>query len=295
MMSRGETLTVSVHLTRQQIEASPDSREDEPCTRELEARLYDHYGWDRYWGDTYFGPDAIDPLSKPIHAETAAPRTAEMETEPGDSDPYLRGVAAVKGYHVHATDGDLGHVETILADDVNWDIRYLIIATRTWLPGKLRERVLSEVDALRKSLAVELRLQIAGAFGVYDRLRELSSRSDGPISARMVESKSRMPAPIIYSANAGKIGLLEGDAMGVVIVYMTLEGARDGADRLATTYRTPDDISPAVVMATAQVFLAACDHARGVLPRLRTGDASYDAQDEALIQKINAALAARRA
>ena len=60
----------------------------------------DHYGWDRYWGDTYFGPDAIDPLSKPIDAETAVPRTAEMETEPGDSDPYLRGVAAVKGYHV---------------------------------------------------------------------------------------------------------------------------------------------------------------------------------------------------
>ena len=32
---------------------------------------------------------------------------------------------------------NLGHVETILADDVNWDIRYLIIAARTWLPGKL--------------------------------------------------------------------------------------------------------------------------------------------------------------
>ena len=77
-----------------------------------------------------------------------------------------------------------------------------------------RERVSSEVDALRKSLAVELRLQIARAFGVYDGLRELSSTSDGPITSRMVESKSRMPAPIIYSANAGKIELLEGDVMG---------------------------------------------------------------------------------
>jgi hypothetical protein len=97
-----------------------------------------------------------------------------------------------------------------------------------------RMRVLSEVDALRKSLAVELRLQIARAFGVYDGLRELSSGSDGPISARMVESKSRMPAPIIYSANAGKIGLLEGDAMNVVIVNTLLESARDAATRLAT-------------------------------------------------------------
>ena len=157
-----------------------------------------------------------------------------------------------------------------------------------------RERVLSEVDALRKSLAVELRLQIARAFGVYEGLRGLGSKADEPITARMVESKSRMPAPIIYPANADKIGLLEGDAMDVVIVYTMLEGARDGAARLMT-FRTPDDLAPTVVLKTADVFLAACDHARGVLPRLRTGDASYDAQDEALIQKINAALAARRA
>ena len=148
------------------------------------------------------------------------------------------------------------------------------------------------MDALRKSLAVEVRLQINRAFRVYDGLRELSSTSDGPISARMVEGKSRMPAPIIYSANAGKIGLLEGDAMGVAIVYTTLEGARLRTDRLATTYNTPDDIGPDVVMETANVFLAACGRAQGVLPRLRTGDASYDAQDEALLQKIKAALAA---
>ena len=72
-----------------------------------------------------------------------------------------------------------------------------------------------------------------------------ASRPDEPITARMVESLSRMPAPIIYSANAGKIGLLEGDAMDVVIVYTLLEGARGGADRLATTYRPPDNIGRA--------------------------------------------------
>jgi hypothetical protein len=158
-----------------------------------------------------------------------------------------------------------------------------------------QERVASEVDALRKSLAVELRQQIPRALVVYDSLRRWSSKSDGPITARMVESLSRMPAPIVYSANAGKIGLLEGDAMDVVMLYTLLEGARDGADRLVTTYMPPDDISPAVVMGTADAFLAACNCARGVLPRLRTGDASHDAQDETFIQRINAALAARRA
>ena len=148
--------------------------------------------------------------------------------------------------------------------------------------GKARR----EVDALRKSLAVELRLQIPRALAVYRSLGLRASRSDEPISARIVQSLSRMPAPIIYSANADKIGLLEGDAMNVVIVYTLLEGARGAADRLATTYSTPDNIDRVLVLKTAEAFLEACKYARGVLPRLRIGDASHDAKDEALIQQI---------
>lgn len=139
MMSMGERLTISVHLTKQQIDASPDAREGAPCTRQLEARLYNHYGIDPYWGDTYFGPDAIDPMSKPIVAETIRRKAPEIRSNPADGDPYLGSVAEVKGYTIHATDGDLGPVENILADDANWDIRYLVVATRHWLPGKLVE------------------------------------------------------------------------------------------------------------------------------------------------------------
>jgi hypothetical protein len=169
-----------------------------------------------------------------------------------------------------------------------------IIAVRVTLQIE-RRQAKRELDALRKSLAVEVRLQINRAFNVYEGLRELSSASDGPISARMVESKSRMPAPIIFSANAGKIGLLEGDAMGVAIVYTTLEGARLRTDQLAATYNTPDDIGPDVVMETANVFLQACGRAQVVLTRLRTGDASHDATHEVLIQKINDAIATQSA
>jgi hypothetical protein len=53
----------------------------------------------------------------------------------------------------------------------------------------------------------------------------------------MVESLSRVPVPIVYPANAHKIGRLE----GVVTVYGVLEIARVGVGRLMT-YRTPDDI-----------------------------------------------------
>jgi hypothetical protein len=95
-----------------------------------------------------------------------------------------------------------------------------------------------------------------------------------------------MPAPIIYSANAGKIGLLGAKAMDVMIVYDLLETARNGAAQLMA-FGTPDDIiSAPVVLKTADAFLKACKYARGVLPRLRTGNASRDAKDEALIQRI---------
>ena len=155
-----------------------------------------------------------------------------------------------------------------------------------------RERVASELDTLRKSLAIEFRLQVGRARVAYEGLYGLGFMPKAPITTRMVESKSLVFAPSIYLANAGKIGLLGAEAMDVVIVYNLLQLARDGAARLMN-FRPPDDISPAVVVATADVFLEACSYARSVLPRLRTGDPLHDARDEALIQKINDDLAAR--
>lgn len=138
MMSMGDALVVSVRLTRQQIEASPEAREDEPVTKQMETDLYDHYGWDPSWGATNFGATAIAaPLIEPlVFSQAAAKHAAEIESHRGEGDPHLRSVASVNGYHVHATDGDLGHVENFLVDDVTWDIRYLVVATRNWWPGK---------------------------------------------------------------------------------------------------------------------------------------------------------------
>lgn len=40
MMSMGDALVVFVQLTKRQIEASPDAREDEPVTKQMETDLY---------------------------------------------------------------------------------------------------------------------------------------------------------------------------------------------------------------------------------------------------------------
>ena len=203
-------------------------------------------------------------------------------------------------WHFTTVSDALDHWQTVIAGLIALIAAIVtVLITLQVERGKARR----EVDALRKSLAVELRVQIARALGVHASLQRLGSQPNELISARMVESLSRMPVPIIYTANAGKIGLLEGDAMNVVIVHTLLESAGDAAARLSaadaaprqmTNYKTPDDLAPAVVLSTADAFLTACEHAREVLPKLRTGDASRDAKDKALIQQIDAALAGRR-
>src|SRR5487761_2262635 len=70
-----------------------------------------------------------------------------------------------------------------------------------------RRQVEREIDALRKSLAIELRQIIPRALGAHTSLQKLGSKADKPITARMVESVARVPVPIVYPANAHKIGL----------------------------------------------------------------------------------------
>jgi hypothetical protein len=53
-----------------------------------------------------------------------------------DGDPNLRSTRDVAGYHIQATDGAIGHVVDFLIDDDTWAIRYLVVDTHNWLPGK---------------------------------------------------------------------------------------------------------------------------------------------------------------
>ena len=133
MMSPGKTLELTVNLTRDDIEAGPHFGEDEPVTRDMEALLYDYYGWDPYWGATHFGGAVLPNAEQRIVAD-AVRRDTKAETPSVDGGDHRRSVAEFKGYYVHALDGDIGHVENLLADDTNWEIRYLIIATRNWWP-----------------------------------------------------------------------------------------------------------------------------------------------------------------
>jgi hypothetical protein len=71
----------------------------------------------------------------------------------------LRSFAAVKVYHVHASDGSIGHVADFLVDDVAWDIRYLVIDTNNWWPGRhvlMSPHAVHELSLVRSQIRLDI-------------------------------------------------------------------------------------------------------------------------------------------
>ena len=132
---------LSVTLSKQEVKDSPEILSDAPVSRQMEEALYGHYGLDPLWGGgNYLG---LFPYGMGAAYDRPAERDASdlLETKPGGlfsdgGDPHLRSLTAVVGYHIQAKDGPIGHLENFLVDDTTWGIRYLIIATQNWWPGR---------------------------------------------------------------------------------------------------------------------------------------------------------------
>jgi hypothetical protein len=69
-----------------------------------------------------------------IIRDSAARTPVELPTE--SWDPDLRSSSEVTGYHVSASDGDIGYVHDFVVDEESWSIRYLVVDTGAILPGK---------------------------------------------------------------------------------------------------------------------------------------------------------------
>jgi hypothetical protein len=130
-----------VQLTKQQLKESPDILSDAPVSRQMQDSLYGYYGWDPLWGGSnYLGMYpygmGLSPMSRRPYDEGAVLEADRADGMLGGADLHLRSVYTVMGYHIQATDGSIGHVENLMVETDNWGIRYLVIDTRNWWPGK---------------------------------------------------------------------------------------------------------------------------------------------------------------
>lgn len=149
--------TLSVALTCKQIEASPSIDEDQPVSRQYELQMSQTLGYPLYWN----GPHLWGMMASPYAMQSAAIAHEAPRREP-DGDPHLRSVREVSGYHIGAEDGDVGHVEDFILDDESWTLRYVVVDTRNWLPGRkvlVSPSWVEGVDWSRRKVSVRMTKQ----------------------------------------------------------------------------------------------------------------------------------------
>jgi hypothetical protein len=121
--------SISINLTNKQIKDSPSLDSDKPVSRQFEEAYHGYYGWPMYSG----GPFIWGPYPNIVRDRKKVKGSTQNKKA---WDSHLRSAEHVSGYHIQAKDGEVGHVDDFIIDDEIWAIRYLVINTRNWWPGK---------------------------------------------------------------------------------------------------------------------------------------------------------------
>jgi len=114
--------------------------------------------------EVLISPTFLDEPDWPAKKLPVALTKSEIEgsprPEPAVDEPALRSLGEVKGYDIAAEDGEIGHVEDLLVDDEEWTVRYLVVDTRNWLPGRkvlISPTWLVELDSEEERAVVDLK------------------------------------------------------------------------------------------------------------------------------------------
>jgi len=133
-----DTRTLPIAITKEQLEEAdaPDAHRpvSEQRKRELRPGQLDA------WPPLMMG--ARGAVYTPALAErqlrdagSLAVRSRE-EAQAATDDPHLRSLDEMSGYAIAATDGEIGSISDFLLDPNGWKIRYIVVDTGNWLPGR---------------------------------------------------------------------------------------------------------------------------------------------------------------
>jgi hypothetical protein len=161
-------------ISKRQIKDSPSIDSDKPVSRQYEKSYLGYYGYPYYWGGTglwggsyYPGPNSNRSDSDEYEGYQGYLGAPSAD----DGDPHLRSCNAVKGYHIKASDGEIGHVQGFLVDDLTWSIRYLIVNTSNWWVGHkvlISPEWIQNVSWNNSLVGISLDRQAIKAAPVYD-------------------------------------------------------------------------------------------------------------------------------
>jgi uncharacterized protein YrrD len=80
------------------------------------------------------------------------------DAEPDVDNGHLDSMKKTSGYHIHARNGEIGHVDDFLISEDSWRIRYLLVDTSNWIGGR---SVIVSSEAVEKVDKADNRLYVA--------------------------------------------------------------------------------------------------------------------------------------
>jgi hypothetical protein len=160
-------------ISRDQVKDSPGIDTHQPVSRRHERDYFDYYGYPYYWGQAgMWGAHAIPMLPTPEQIASRRAAAEEVERKAAEQgDTHLRSAAEVSGYVIRALDGELGHVENLLFDDISWAIRYFVIDTSNWWVGnhvRIAPEWIADISWPDRSVSVNVTRQRLKSAPRYD-------------------------------------------------------------------------------------------------------------------------------
>ena len=184
--------TLAVAITKEQVKNSPGIDTDKPVSRQNEEQYLGYYGYPNYWGGGGMWGDGLYPYEmvpgyagmRVDHVEHERQEEENLQIERSlhrNDDPHLRSCQEVVGYHVHAEDGGVGHIDGMLVDEATWAIRYVVVNTSNWWVGHkvlVSPEWITEVNWTDKSVSIDLTRNTLKESPPYDSAEDLNRRQE---------------------------------------------------------------------------------------------------------------------
>jgi uncharacterized protein YrrD len=121
-----------VLLMKEEVANNPSIDSDKPISRQrademkkrIDRSIYGLYG--------EYG------VGMPIMTEKQVEKESDDEAldQENKVDMHLRSTREIIGYGIQAIDGSIGRIDDFIVDDETWVIKYIVVNTREWLPGR---------------------------------------------------------------------------------------------------------------------------------------------------------------
>ena len=185
-----------VSITKEQVKDSPAIDTKKPVSRQHEMDHLSYYGYPYYWGGRgLWGTGMYPNLMLPGYEGFGSPRAEraeednayanayarEQESRHQDDDPHLRSCNEVIGYHIQASDGEIGHVWGLLMDEETWAIRYMVVDTSNWWLGHkvlIAPPWIKDLNWVDGTVSVDLTRQAVKDAPAYDAAMDLNRKQE---------------------------------------------------------------------------------------------------------------------